>query len=78
MAIKHRNASLFYRSERGARVGDIYMTLIHTAELHRQNPFEYLTALQRNHKAVAASPADWLPWTYQHTLARRQPTTLAA
>lgn len=78
MAIKHRNNSLFYRSERGARVGDIYMTLIHTAELHRQNPFAYLTALQRNHKAVAASPADWLPWTYKHTLARLQPTTLAA
>jgi transposase len=27
MAIRHRNNSLFYRSERGARVGDIYMTL---------------------------------------------------
>jgi transposase len=78
MAIKHRNASLFYRSERGARVGDIYMTLIHTAELHLHNPFEYLTALQRNHKAVAASPADWLPWNYKHTLARLHPTTLDA
>jgi hypothetical protein len=70
MAIRHRNASLFYRSERGAQVGDIYMTLIYTAELHGQNPYHYLTQLQRNYKAVAETPADWLPWTYQATLAR--------
>jgi len=32
--------SLFYRSLHGARVGDIYMALIYTAELHDENPFE--------------------------------------
>lgn len=69
----HRNASLFYRSERGAEVGDIYMTLIYTAELHGQNPFDYLTELQRNYNAVAARPGDWLPWTYKETLARLAP-----
>jgi transposase len=70
MAIKNRNASLFYRSEHGAIVGDIFMTLIHTAELHHQNPFDYLTELQRNYKAVAARPGDWMPWNYRQTLAR--------
>jgi hypothetical protein len=70
MAIRHRNASLFYRSERGAEVGDIYMTLIYTAELHGQNPYHYLTELQRNYKAVAKMPGDWLPWTYKTTLDR--------
>jgi len=43
MAIRHRNNSLFYKTLRGAAVGDIYMTLIHTAALHEQNPFDYLT-----------------------------------
>ncbi len=71
MAIRHRNSSLFYRSERGAEVGDIYMTLIYTAELHGQNPYRYLTELQRNYKAVAETPGDWLPWTYKDTLDRR-------
>jgi len=71
MAIRLRNVSFFYRSELGARVGDIYMTLIHTAELHHQNPFDYLTALQRHCKAVAEAPGDWLPWNYKATLARR-------
>jgi hypothetical protein len=70
MAIKHRNGSLFYRSLRGARVGDIYMSLIHTTDLHGKNPFDYLTALQRHHKAVAEKPADWLPWNYQSTMER--------
>jgi hypothetical protein len=70
MAIKHRNGSLFYRSQRGADVGDMYMSLIHTTELDGGNPFDYLTALQRHHKAVADKPAEWLPWTYRETLAR--------
>jgi len=71
MAIRHRNNSLFYRSERGAGVGDIFMTLIHTTELHGENPFDYLTVLQRHARAVAADPSGWLPWTYRETLARR-------
>jgi hypothetical protein len=69
MTIRHRKASLFYRSQRGAHVGDVFMTLIHTAELHHQNPSDYLTALQRNYKAVAEKPADWMPWNYRRTLA---------
>jgi hypothetical protein len=70
MAIQHRNNSLFYRSTRGAQVGDVYMTLLHTAQLHGENPFDYLTALQRHEKAVAEKPGEWLPWTYKDTLAR--------
>lgn len=70
MAIRHRRNSLFYRSERGAEIGDMFMSLIHTAELRGENPFEYLTAVLRNERAVAQNPADWLPWTYRTTLAR--------
>jgi hypothetical protein len=70
MAIRHRRSSLFYRSERGAEIGDMFMSLIYTAELRGENPFEYLTAVLRNEKAVADNPAQWLPWTYRATLAR--------
>jgi len=45
------------------------MSLIHTCELNGINAFDYLVALQRHHRDVAASPAAWMPWTYQHTLA---------
>jgi hypothetical protein len=69
-AILHRKNALFYKTMKGARVGDSFMTLIHTAELNSANPFDYLVELQRHHEAVAASPADWLPWNYRETLAR--------
>jgi hypothetical protein len=48
----------------------MFMSLIHTAELRGENPLEYLTAVLRNEKAAAQSPADWLPWTYRATLER--------
>ena len=70
MAIRLRNASLFYRSRRGAFVGDVYMTLIFTTQLHGGDPFRYLAALFRHAKEVARSPADWLPWNYEATLQR--------
>jgi hypothetical protein len=68
-AILHRRNSLFYRTLAGAHVGDVFMSLIHTAELNDLAPFEYLVALQRNAVALAANPAAWMPWTYQATLA---------
>lgn len=67
-AICHRKNSLFYKTLNGAHVGDVFMSLIHTAELHGVNPFDYLVALQRHHEEVAAHPADWMPWNY--TLSR--------
>jgi len=78
MAIRHRNNSLFYRSELGARVGDIFMALIHTAQLHGENPFEYLVALLRHEHDVAADPDAWLPWNYRTALAARESPAFAA
>ena len=68
-AILHRKNSLFYKTERGAEVGDVHMTLIHTCELCGANPSDYLTELQRHAAAVAAAPAEWLPWNYREALA---------
>lgn len=68
-AILHRKNSLFYRTPRGALVGDVYMTLIHTCELCGANPFEYLTELQRHVAEVNEAPDRWLPWNYREQLA---------
>ncbi len=46
------------------------MSLIYTAELNGESPFDYLVALQRHHEAVASAPADWMPWSYKETAAR--------
>lgn len=64
-AILHRKNSLFYKTQNGATVGDLYMSLIHTCELGRVNPHDYLTALLRNAEQLAAAPQQWLPWNYQ-------------
>jgi hypothetical protein len=42
-AILHRKNALFYKTMNGARVGDLFMSLIHTCELNKVNPFDYLT-----------------------------------
>jgi hypothetical protein len=67
-AIMHRKNSLFYKTQGGARVGDIYMSLIHSSELNGANAFEYLVALQRNHAFVEENPEEWMPWNYVETL----------
>ena len=68
-AILHRKNALFYKTANGAHVGDIFMSLIHTAELSHANPFEYLVALLQHRKNVAEHPEEWMPWKYQETLA---------
>jgi len=69
-AILHRKNALFYKTQNGARVGDMYMTFIHTAELNRIDSFDYLVALMRYHEEVAKDPSSWMPWNYEQVLAR--------
>ena len=68
-AILHRKNALFYRTLNGARVGDLFMSLIHTAELHQIEPFHYLVALLRHNAAVVLDPSAWMPWNYTQALA---------
>jgi len=67
-AILHRKNAYFYKTLNGAHVGDLFMSLIHTCELNKVNPFDYLVQLQKNAKTAASTPADWMPWNYRHTL----------
>jgi transposase len=69
-AILHRKNSLFYLTENGAKVCDLFMSLIHTAELCRANPFDYLTQLQRHADELKDNPSQWMPWNYRDTLQR--------
>ena len=69
-AILHRKNSLFYQTLNGAHVGDVFMSLIHSAEMNRIEPFDYLSALLRHHQEVEDAPAAWMPWNYAATIAR--------
>jgi transposase len=68
-SILHRKNAYFYKTQNGARVGDTFMTFIHTAELNGVDPFFYLVALQRYAKDVAENPSEWMPWNYKDTMA---------
>lgn len=74
-AILHRMNSLFYKTLNGALVGDIFMSLIHTADLNGISSFDYLVTLLRHHEELRAQPADWMPWSYAATLARLHAST---
>jgi len=67
-AILHRKNALFYKTRNGARVGDLFMSLIYTCQLNEANPFDYLTQLQRHPQQFAANPELWLPWNYREAL----------
>jgi hypothetical protein len=64
-AILHRKNGLFYKTMNGARVGDLFMSLIHTCELNGVNPFHYLTELLRHPAELTVRPAEWMPWNYR-------------
>ena len=51
---------MFYKTENGARVGDLFMSLIHTCNLAGVNPFDYLTGLQKHPGELAERPEKWI------------------
>jgi transposase len=67
-AILHRKNSLGYKTQNGARVGDLFMSLIHTCRLAAANPFAYFRALHDHAKAVLKDPGAWLPWNYSQSI----------
>jgi transposase len=71
--VLHRKNALFFKTQRGAQMGDLYMSLIHTCELNGINAFQYMTDLQRHAAEVKANPSVWLPWNY-HLQLRSAPS----
>jgi len=68
-AILHRKNALFYKTRNGAKVGDLFMSLIYTCQLNEANPFDYLTELQLHTEELAACSERWMPWNYREALA---------
>ncbi len=68
MPIRIRKNSMFFATEHGAYVGSMLLSLICTCVAARQNPVEYLTALQINKARVVKEPHLWMPWNYQNSM----------
>jgi transposase len=69
LIIRQRKNSLFYHNDFSAYVASLLTSLIATCIQAGVNAMDYFVALQDNRSAVFANPADWLPWTFQATLA---------
>jgi hypothetical protein len=65
VSVKHRKNSLFYKTETGAHIGDIWMSLIQTAMLNKINPWAWIVDLLRNPEHVSQNPKAWLPWNWK-------------
>jgi transposase len=72
-AILHRKNALFYKTQHGAFVGDVLMSLIYTCLLCGTNPLDYLTELERHATELSEHPGQWLPWNYKGQMASTQP-----
>jgi len=63
-AILHGKNALFYKTQRGAYVGDLFMSLIHTCQLAGVNPLHYLTWALKNARELQKSSKGYMPWHY--------------
>jgi transposase len=77
-AILSRKNSYFYKTAKGAHVGDMFMSLIHTTELVQANPFDYLTKLQKHARDLTSNPSQWMPWNYRESIDRTAMTQLTS
>ena len=68
-AILHRKNSMFYKTQHGAYIGDMFMSIIQTCKLQKVNPFEYITALQKYSKHLKGDAENWMPWNYKEAVA---------
>jgi len=59
-----RKNALFFKTEHGANVSGLLMSMLATCRVNAVNAWEYLLAAYRNAGAVREKPEDWLPWRW--------------
>jgi len=70
--VRYLAGSFNYRSQNGAEVGDLHMTLVATANANGVEPVAYLTECLANHEDLAQRPEHYLPWVYRARLDARE------
>jgi len=63
-AVLNRKNAMFFRTQHGADISDVIMSVAESARLAQTNLWEYLVDVVRNRDAVRAQPAAWLPWAW--------------
>jgi len=68
LPIRIRKNAMFYKTEHGAFIGSMLISIIQTCQANEVNPVDYLIALQANKKQIFKEPHRWLPWNYHAQL----------
>jgi transposase len=81
LAVLQRKNSNYFRSDVGAFVSDVIMSILESCRLNGVEPFGYLVAAIENQRALRSSPEQWLPWVWatqngQNQIAKQSQLTL--
>jgi transposase-like protein len=71
-AILNRKNSYFFKTETGAKIADVHLSVIQTCNVNRINVFSYYVAILNNHEKVLLDPYKWLPWNYMEALKKME------
>ena len=55
-AVLNRKNAYFFKTEAGAKIGDVLLSIIETCALNKANPWEYLVAIQKHQHQVRLCP----------------------
>jgi hypothetical protein len=69
--VRYLAGSFNYKTQNGAEVGDLHMSLIATANANGVEPVAYLEECLKNHEDLAKRPEYYLPWVYRARLGAR-------
>lgn len=62
--VMNRKTTLFFKSEHGALINDIHLSIIKTCEGVGVSPHDYMNWVQKNAKEVRKDPSRFLPWKF--------------
>lgn len=65
LPVLNRKNWYFYKTEVGALVGDIIVSVVETAAEAGVNIFDYLVWLQKNKEDVKQNSEKYLPWNFK-------------
>lgn len=71
IAILNRKNAYFFKTEHGALIASINLSVIYTCIAAGENPQHYLVTLQENRQDVLLAPENWLPWNYKQQIEAR-------
>ena len=65
LVARNRKNAMFHKTQAGADIADVIMSMIATAAEADVNVLNYFNTLQRQQNEVRANPEKFLPWNYQ-------------